>query len=271
MADASEERELSYSEFKAEQKRKRAGQSLAENDHESKTKDDKSPDKTSTKSTDVVVKDQGWRARVFGGIVDSSTMEAAMLIVVVLDLLISTLLFLHFDMSVKPIISWVEEAVYEQFILTGAEILLIVSVLESFTVLIAIGPRMFTHPGHAIDTTFNFLCVWATVNNLTFGLRFVGIVRLWRLYRLHLHSITALETQLEGVSAKLKASQLREQQMQLKIQHLEEDVNQAAETRSHHDQVMANYRTQIENLREALQIAAGHFVQSTGMIDQVRS
>ena len=34
-------------------------------------------------------------------------------------------------------------------------------------------------------------------------------------------------------------------------------------------QVLASYRSRMENLREALEIAASHFVESTGMVDKV--
>lgn len=33
--------------------------------------------------------------------------------------------------------------------------------------------------------------------------------------------------------------------------------------------VLASYRARMENLREALEIAASHFVESTGMVDKV--
>ena len=194
-----------------------------------------------------------------------------MLVLVVVDALVSFLLLLHFDAGVAAPVSFVAPAVYEQAILTISEVLVTIAMLESATSLVANGPSVFTHPGHALDALYIFLCVWVTMEEHSFGFRLIGLVRLWRLYRMHLRSIASLEAQLTQTRASLDASTLTVQQQTLKIQRLEEDVAQAAETRSHHDQVMANYRNQIDNLREALEIAASSFVESTGMVDQVRS
>ena len=279
MADASAERELSYSEFDAEQKRKIASKEMREQAaaaEESKKPSTPAAGAATPPSTTAPAKkaEPSWRVRVLGGILESNFMEAAMLLLICLDAIVSFLLLLHFDAGVAPppmVRKLVNNAVYEQAILTAGELFATLAMLESATSLVAHGPSLFAHPGHALDALYIALCLWVSMDDQTFGFRLLGLVRLWRLYRMHLRSVAALEVQLAEASAALDASTLREEQQTLKIQRLEEDVAQAAETRSHHDQVMANYRTQIENLREALEIAASHFVQSTGMVkDQVK-
>jgi hypothetical protein len=289
MADASQERELSYGEFDAEKKRKQANEALL--------KETKAGDKTASGGAGAAaaatapvapaasaaggsssggsnVTAKSWRVRVLGGALESGFMESAMLALIVVDALVSFLLLLHFDAGAAPpslIRGLVDSAVYEQAILTAAEVLLTVAMLESATTVVAHGPLVLvTHPGHLLDALYIGLCVWVAMGDHTVGLRLLGLMRLWRLYGIHLRGVAGLEAQLAEAAALLDASTLREQQQQLKIQRLEEDLAQAAETRSHHDQVLGNYRTQIENLREALEIAASHFVESTGMVDQVK-
>jgi hypothetical protein len=272
MADASAERELSYSEFDAEQRRKRA--SLAMQQGESKSAAASSTAATTKAPSPAAGKAQpSWRVRVLGGIVDSGVSEVAMLVVIVLDAIVSLLLLMHFDAGVAVPLppTVVSAAVYEQGLLTSAQLLLTVAALESATALVAFGVSAFTHPGHLLDFAYVVLCVVAAATDSSSGLRLLGLLRLvWRVYRLHLGAVGQLETRLAAAEAALASSRLREQQQQLSLRRLEESAAEAAETRSHHEQVMANYRTQIENLREALEIAASHFVESTGMVDQVR-
>lgn len=270
---------LTFDEFRAVSKRERDRENANQNNEKSsinanydknsitneikKIKDsdeNKSPIKTS-KDASLKKQNSSLLSKVtdnIGDFLESYQMQFLYVSLIILDTFVSLgELYISYEVQVTSnIASMANIKIIHQLLNSFNVFTMIFFVIEIITVFIIFGFSIFTHWGYALDIlTIGYQLFLEHINNGKLS-RLFNILRFWRLIRLF-NAMLAIEKDLHSITLmKFEASEIEIKKLNIHINNLKSDIIKEKEARNAIEDMLQNYKEEVDTLNEALKIAA---------------
>jgi len=129
-------------------------------------------------------------------------------------------------------------------------------IIEIVLVFFIFGFSVFGHWGYLLDLLT--LCYQVYLEQINYGklAKLFNILRFWRLIRLF-NSMVGIEKDLHNITLmKLETSEIEIKKLNMNINNLQSDVLKEKEARNSIEDMLQNYKEEVDTLNEALKIAA---------------
>lgn len=142
-------------------------------------------------------------------------------------------------------------------------VMLTLFITEIFILFFAYGPATLTHIGYLSEIIVYSICFSNSLNPYNWRLiRLLFIIRLWRLQRLFSNPTAVLKQENSSLKKKVKQYKEKIKSLQKEIEILNDQIEKEQFQRKELEQSVNESTTEIETLREALEIAAHAVVEA---------
>jgi hypothetical protein len=128
--------------------------------------------------------------------------------------------------------------------------------IELIIIIISFGFSVIGHLGYTVD-------IFIVASQFYFDLmiygresRVLNIFRLWRIYRLIISLVNTEKYNHENTKVELENTILVNQKLEIEKSNMEEDLKREKEARTSVEQMLQDYKEEVDTLNEALKIAA---------------
>jgi hypothetical protein len=128
---------------------------------------------------------------------------------------------------------------------------------------VCFGARVLAHAGYAIDVFVVGVSAYAQITGGSATVRLLGVLRAWRGARLFWRKLADVDAARSEAEVRLAESQEEVAHLRLLLDQRIQGAAKESEARKHVESMMQRYKSEVEMLREALQIAAETVAQAT--------
>lgn len=129
-------------------------------------------------------------------------------------------------------------------------------VAEIVAVVLVFGRSMFTHWGYLLDVCTTVAQIYTEQHQYGKISRMLNLLRFWRMARL-MNSLVSAEKDAHDKTARLlEKSEVEVKRLQLEAANLRTEVEREKEARDAIEDMLQNYKEEVDTLNEALKIAA---------------
>ncbi|OQR82783.1 hypothetical protein ACHHYP_15559 [Achlya hypogyna] len=197
----------------------------------------------------------GWDRQSIGALLESREMQVVMIALISLDVLTS-LLGVYLDLGAALGGYATALAMAHRVLQSLSGFTLVVFLLELGVLVAVFQGAIFTHIGYCVDVGVVAWSLSWELQHQSTAMRALGVLRMWRVFRLVWTLIAEEAAKAEATAALLDTEKLRGQQLELLTRQLQDSIEKERAAKTQLNRTLQDYKDEIDTLKEALSIAA---------------
>lgn len=257
---------LSFDEFHAAKQRERSINSTTnkKSSTTTKTKSNKSKASINNESKNSNSNSLSLRQNI-GVFIELNQMQILSVIFIVLDTFIA---FSEMFLRLSVLSKWQDDVINKIFIskailsyILAAMVLFgkyvrIYFTIELLLIFFAFGTKAFGHIGYFVDTLVLILQLYLEIMKFGSETRLLNILRLWRIMRFYNDLLEIEKGKIETFKKSMETLEQSNQKLMSDLKNVNDDLKREKESKIAIEDMLQNYKEEVDTLNEALKIAA---------------